>query len=105
MEGWRGFKVSPGFGDHEEARIEGNKLSRPVNDEQARLVLTESIPLYLKYEANATFGTLLYEAWKDLLVMATERVDVASFYWSLTGDDITVNSSTDLPGKGYTEAF
>lgn len=105
MEGWRGFKVSPGFGEHEEARIEGNKLSRPVNDEQTRLVLTESIPLYLKYEANATFGTPLYEAWKDLLVMATERVDVASFYWSLTGDDITVNSSTDLPGRDILKHF
>lgn len=29
--------------------------------------------------------------------MATKRVEVASFYWTLTGEDILVNSSTDAP--------
>ncbi|XP_061108152.1 5'-3' exonuclease PLD4 isoform X2 [Conger conger] len=105
MEQWRGSKVSLRLGDHDEAKVEGNTLNVPVSDEQSRLVLTESIPLYMTYDANATFGTPLYEAWKDLLVMATERVDVASFYWSLTGNDIMVNSSTDLPGRDILELF
>ncbi|KAJ8341437.1 hypothetical protein SKAU_G00337280 [Synaphobranchus kaupii] len=105
MEGWRGSKVSHGLGDDKEAVMEGDKCSGPVPDELSRLVLTETIPLYMKYDANATFGTPLYEAWKDLLVMATERVDVASFYWTLTGDDIMVNSSTDLPGRDILKLF
>lgn len=62
-----------------------------------RIILVESIPLYMKYDDNATFGTPVDKAWRDLLSMATYQVDVASFYWTLTGDDININSSTDLP--------
>lgn len=51
----------------------------------------------MKYDDNATFGTPVDKAWIDLLSMATYQVDVASFYWTLTGDDININSSTDLP--------
>ena len=61
-----------------------------------RITLVENLPLYMQYGANATFGTPLEKGWKDLLSMATKQVDVASFYWSLTGEDINVNTSTDL---------
>lgn len=57
----------------------------------------ESIPQHLKYKGNVTLGLPLGEAWKELLSMATEQVDVASFYWTLTGEDINVNSSSDEP--------
>lgn len=60
------------------------------------MTLVESLPRHMKYKANATFGTPLDKAWKDLLAMATKQVDVASFYWSLTGEDINVNTSSDL---------
>lgn len=49
----------------------------------------------MDYGPNATFGVPLYTAWKDLLSTATEQIDIASFYWSLTGEDIGVKSSTD----------
>uniref|UniRef100_A0A3Q3VUT1 PLD phosphodiesterase domain-containing protein n=1 Tax=Mola mola TaxID=94237 RepID=A0A3Q3VUT1_MOLML len=58
-----------------------------------------SIPVHMKYEANVTLGFPLERAWKDLLSMATSQMDVASFYWTLTGEDINVNSSTDVPGR------
>ncbi|KAL2098664.1 hypothetical protein ACEWY4_005144 [Coilia grayii] len=67
--------------------------------EQSRIELVESIPLDMDYGPNATFGTPLYKSWKALLAMATKHVEVASFYWSLTGEDIHVNSSTDIPGR------
>lgn len=51
----------------------------------------------MDYGPNATFGTPLYKAWKGLLSMATKQVQVASFYWSMTGEDIHVNSSSDAP--------
>lgn len=49
----------------------------------------------MDYETNVTFGVPIYKAWKDLLSTATEQVDIASFYWSLTGEDIGVKSPTD----------
>ncbi|XP_012992942.2 5'-3' exonuclease PLD4 isoform X1 [Esox lucius] len=79
--------------------IDENNFSQ----EQSRIVLVESIPLYMKYDDNATFGTPVEKAWKDLLSMANSQVDVASFYWTLTGEDINVNSSTDIPGKEILE--
>lgn len=60
-----------------------------------RIDLVETIPLWMDYGTNATFGVPLYKAWKDLLSTATQQVDIASFYWSLTGEDIGVKSSTD----------
>lgn len=67
------------------------KLDFPLH----RIVLVESIPLWMDYGSNATFGVPLYKAWKDLLSAATEQIDIASFYWSLTGEDIGVRSPTD----------
>lgn len=61
------------------------------------MTLVESIPQHVKYKANVTFGLPLEKAWKDLLSVATHQVDVVSFYWTLTGDDINVNSSSDIP--------
>uniref|UniRef100_A0A667Z9J3 Phospholipase D family member 4 n=1 Tax=Myripristis murdjan TaxID=586833 RepID=A0A667Z9J3_9TELE len=71
----------------------------------SRMTLVESIPLHMKYEANATFGVPLETVWEDLISLATEQVDVASFYWTLTGEDINVNSSSDLPGRDILEKF
>lgn len=59
--------------------------------------LVESIPVDLKFEANVTLGIPLEDVWKDLISMATEQMQVASFYWTLTGEDININSSTDIP--------
>ncbi|KPP77689.1 hypothetical protein Z043_102865 [Scleropages formosus] len=74
-------------------------------NDQCRMVLAESIPLYMKYDDNATFGLPMYKVWKDLLAKATNSVDVASFYWTLTGPDIRVNSSTDQLGRDILEVF
>ncbi|KAK2826206.1 hypothetical protein Q5P01_020420 [Channa striata] len=67
--------------------------------DQCSMALVESIPQHLKYKGNVTFGIPLEEVWKDLLSMATDTVQVASFYWTLTGEDINVNSTSDIPGK------
>lgn len=61
------------------------------------MALVESIPIQMKYKANVTLGIPLEQVWKDLIAMATDQVDVVSFYWTLTGEDIKVNSSTDVP--------
>ncbi|XP_040915972.1 5'-3' exonuclease PLD4 [Toxotes jaculatrix] len=67
--------------------------------DQCSMALVESIPQHVKYKANVTLGIPLEQVWKDLISMAMDQVDVASFYWTLTGEDINVNSSSDRPGK------
>ncbi|XP_061599414.1 5'-3' exonuclease PLD4 [Cololabis saira] len=73
--------------------------------DQCSMSLVESIPEGLEYDANATFGIPLEQVWKALISMATTQVEVASFYWTLTGEDINVNSSTDIPGKDILKAL
>lgn len=65
------------------------------------MTLVESIPEHMSFKANVTFGIPLEKAWKDLISMATDQMDVASFYWTLTGEDINVNSSSDAPVSFY----
>ncbi|KAF7665028.1 hypothetical protein LDENG_00158460 [Lucifuga dentata] len=75
------------------------------NFNQCNMALVESIPQHVKYKANVTFGIPLEEAWKILISMAKDQVDVASFYWTLTGEDININSSSDRPGRDILEQF
>lgn len=75
------------------------------NFNQCSMALVESIPLHVKYKANVTFGISLEKTWKALISMAEDQVDVASFYWTLTGEDISVNSSSDKPGRDILGLF
>lgn len=61
------------------------------------MALVESIPQHVKYAANVTLGIPLEKVWKDLISMATDQVDVSSFYWTLTGEDINVHTASDIP--------
>lgn len=61
------------------------------------MALVESIPEHMQYKGNVTFGIPLERVWNDLIAAATDQVDVVSFYWTLTGEDIGVNSSSDVP--------
>lgn len=67
--------------------------------DQCSMALVESIPEHMKYKDNVTFGIPLEQVWNNLISVATNEVDVVSFYWTLTGEDISVNSSSDMPGR------
>ena len=67
------------------------------------MAIVESIPQHVKYKANVTRGIPLEQVWKDLISMAMDQVDVVSFYWTLTGEDINVNSTSDMPVSYQTE--
>ncbi|XP_072313533.1 5'-3' exonuclease PLD4, partial [Eucyclogobius newberryi] len=75
-----------------------NDPNEPTID-SCSMALVESIPLYMEYSDNATFGDPLETVWEGLIAMATKQLDVVSFYWTLTDSDITVNSSTAIPGS------
>lgn len=56
--------------------------------------LVENVPYDLAFEINSTAAKPLYQAWMRLLDIAQENIHVASYYWSLTGKDISVNDSS-----------
>uniref|UniRef100_A0A8C5GZ83 PLD phosphodiesterase domain-containing protein n=1 Tax=Gouania willdenowi TaxID=441366 RepID=A0A8C5GZ83_GOUWI len=63
------------------------------------MVLVESIPLHVTYQDNETLGIPLEQVWKDLISLASTQLDVVSFYWTLTAEDIGINSSSAKPGR------
>lgn len=59
-----------------------------------RLILAESIPEDLPFAAGSPAAQPLAQAWLQLLDTAQESVHIASYYWSLTGQDVGVNDSS-----------
>lgn len=53
-----------------------------------RYTLVESIPENLTYGEGSPTHPTTYSAWKTLLSIATETIDIGSFYWSLKSGDI-----------------
>ncbi|XP_067471135.1 5'-3' exonuclease PLD4 [Thunnus thynnus] len=95
------LKRPPAPKDHE--TLPGDAGGDNFTTDQCSMTLVESIPQHMKYKANVTLGIPLEEVWKDLISMATDQVEVSSFYWTLTGEDINVNSSSDIPGRDILE--
>ncbi|TFK15881.1 zinc finger and BTB domain-containing protein 25 [Platysternon megacephalum] len=81
------------FGDILEDKMINEDNVNRCND-SCNFELVESIPYDMPYETNSTTVKPLYQAWMGLLNMAQERIHVASYYWSLTGEDINVNDSS-----------
>ncbi|XP_027494143.1 phospholipase D4 [Corapipo altera] len=67
--------------------------------------LVESVPYDLPFEINSTAAKPLYQAWMRLLDLAQEKIHVASYYWSLTGKDISVNDSSSKQGEDILKRF
>ncbi|XP_067895165.1 5'-3' exonuclease PLD3-like isoform X4 [Heterodontus francisci] len=62
-------------------------------------VVAESVPDGLIYEENATKYQSTYNSWINLINIANSSLDIASFYWTLTGHDINVTDPTSKPGE------
>ncbi|NXE39857.1 PLD4 Phospholipase, partial [Ptilorrhoa leucosticta] len=67
--------------------------------------LVENVPYDLPFEINSTAAKPLYQVWMRLLDLAQEKVHVASYYWSLTGKDISVNDSSSKKGEDILQRF
>lgn len=70
-----------------------------------QLILAESIPEDLPFAAGSPAAQPLAQAWLQLLDTAQESVHIASYYWSLTGQDIGVNDSSSQQGEALLQKF
>ena len=56
----------------------------------------ESIPENVTFSAGSVQNPSIYDGWMNLLDIAEERIDIASFYWTLQGSDTkTTDYSTE----------
>ncbi|XP_053824473.1 5'-3' exonuclease PLD3 [Vidua chalybeata] len=66
-------------------------------EDGCRIVLVESIPEGLVL--GAAPGPSTFEAWLGLLAKARHRVDIASFYWTLTNGDTRTRQPSAAQGE------
>ncbi|KAL4238595.1 phospholipase D [Mactra antiquata] len=61
--------------------------------------LVESMPENLTYNAGDPSHPSTYSGIRDILGMAKETIEIASFYWTIRGDDLPVKDPTSWEGE------
>jgi len=56
--------------------------------------LVESIPENLTYPAGAPTHSSTYSAWKDLISLANQSIEIASMYWTMRNKETGTTSPT-----------
>lgn len=63
------------------------------------ITLVESIPENLAFPKGSIRNPSIYSGWMNLLKMATKEIDIASFYWTLRGDDTSTSDPSTKQGE------
>lgn len=63
------------------------------------ITLVESIPENVAFPKGSIHNPSIYSGWKNLLKMATKEIDIASFYWTLRGDDTSTSDPSTKQGE------
>ncbi|XP_053695088.1 5'-3' exonuclease PLD3-like [Sabethes cyaneus] len=75
------------------ARTKTSRLKGDVCDQGCKIQIAESIPEGLTYPDGSPSFLSTYNAWKTLIGLATETIEIGSFYWTLRGEDVYNHSS------------
>ncbi|XP_028604942.2 5'-3' exonuclease PLD4 [Podarcis muralis] len=81
------------------------KDSSPRCNDSCNFQLVESLPWDMPYGPNSSAAKPLYQAWMELLNITQESIHVASYYWSLTGEDLGVNDTSSKQGEDVLKKF
>ncbi|XP_061468284.1 5'-3' exonuclease PLD4 isoform X3 [Rhineura floridana] len=79
--------------------------SSPRCNDSCNFQLVESLPWDMPYGPNSTAAKPLYQAWMELLNMTQESIHMASYYWTLTGEDLGVNDTSSKQGEDVLQKF
>ncbi|XP_055596517.1 5'-3' exonuclease PLD3-like [Uranotaenia lowii] len=83
--------------DHNERQFDSRSKSKDYRqdmcNEGCNIQLVESIPEGLVYPKGSPAFMSTYDAWKNLIDMATDTIEIGSFYWSLRREDVYNHSS------------
>ncbi|XP_076658422.1 5'-3' exonuclease PLD3 isoform X1 [Halictus rubicundus] len=57
------------------------------------LSFVESIPIGMNYTGDAPFLQSTYDSWAELISLARDRIEIASYYWTLKREDVYPDDS------------
>ncbi|XP_072752667.1 5'-3' exonuclease PLD3 [Anoplolepis gracilipes] len=66
--------------------------------------LVETIPIGLNYSNNTARHETIYNSWMDLIGMAQNTIEIASFYWTMKREDVVPDDSA-LEGEEVFQAL
>lgn len=58
--------------------------------------LVETIPVGLNYNNNTAQHETIYDSWMDLIGMAQNTIEIASFYWTMRREDVYPDDSAKM---------
>jgi len=58
--------------------------------------LVETIPVDLNYTNNTAQHESTYDSWMDLIGMAQDTIEIASFYWTMKREDVYPDNSAKM---------
>lgn len=83
-----------------------NEVSEPASATRAAtctddctVSLVESIPQGVVYPAGSPQHPAISQGWMDLLQLAEDTIDIASFYWTMRGSDTHTKDPSSKPGE------
>ncbi|XP_071489186.1 5'-3' exonuclease PLD3-like [Diadema antillarum] len=62
-------------------------------DDPCTIVLAESMPWNLTFQAKSPYYQSTFSVWKRLISSARDTVDISSMYWTLRGEDVFNDTS------------
>ncbi|NXH19598.1 PLD3 Phospholipase, partial [Bucco capensis] len=68
-----------------------------------RIVLVESIPEGMSFPNFSSPNPSTFSSWKNLLAMAKQSLDIASFYWTMTNEDTKTQEPSAAQGEQILE--
>lgn len=84
---------------HKNTDTKTTKLPDVACTGDCTITLVESIPENVAFPKGSIHNPSIYSGWKNLLKMATKEIDIASFYWTLRGDDTSTSDPSTKQGE------
>ncbi|XP_078673648.1 5'-3' exonuclease PLD3-like isoform X2 [Branchiostoma floridae x Branchiostoma belcheri] len=78
-----------------------NTDNQPICNDPCKLTLVESIPWNLTYAEGSPAHPSTYSAWMGLVQKAQQSIDIASFYWTLQGEDLPAYDESANEGQEF----
>ncbi|XP_044014381.1 5'-3' exonuclease PLD3-like isoform X2 [Aphidius gifuensis] len=83
--------------DHQDQKNNNNNSSEFGSDfmcmNSCKISLTESIPIGMIYDKNKVLHKSTYQTWIDLINSAEDKIEIASFYWTMNRKDVYPDDS------------
>ena len=93
------------FRSNSSSQEQAIKASNTPCSGDCTITLVESIPVDVKFPVGSITNPSIYNGWMNLLKIAEQEIDIASFYWTLKGSDTNTTDASTKQGEDVFEGL